>query len=81
MTCTHPTDVLNATTRFQVGWITANRHVGTTPRELIAHFWHRLPAEQRGHATRAIRHAAYRHALRCHDEARELYRALMTGTL
>lgn len=79
--CAHSPNLLNGTTRFHTHWITDNLHVTTPAREVIRHFWDRIPAAERSVDKRPIRHAVYRTALERHQANRETYEAVMGGNL
>lgn len=65
--------------KYQIAFIVARFHVGTSNRAVVVDFYRRM----RGKAlfTPPLRKAIYRHALQCHKSNVELYCNVVNGTL
>lgn len=63
----------------QIRWLVDRHSVGVDDTDIIRDLWRRM--RDNPEWTRERRKAAYRFALSCHRENRDLFRAVYTGSL
>ena len=62
--------------RAQIRYLVGNRHVSTSPVDIVRDLRRRMKGDQ---WTKRVRKMVYRYALKCHQENRQLYRDVMRG--